>query len=746
MSNTESTILLLKNKLGKLEKERNEFLTEKILGIQNLILNKQSQSKEYNSDQNSIVEDLKDIDREVEVLEHVIKNSVSLAFNLIKPVKEKEKIISNITGLVDLLKVENQLKQLLNKIKNEKSKNSIENKISIIFEANTLIKINKVVFSNYRELFLKESADVLNYLTESFKDYKTQLNLKTNEEKVSLKECNRLINEMDKITVLTYKLTNDIKFMNNFFEVLCSFIIKIICSDKINEFSNVSKETLSANDFEKAKEILTEIEKLLIKIMLKTSHIINERKINYLKEFGDYKILYHLIEYMLSYIEKPIESLMELLINISKLMEDKTTMNDNLYFVCVLKSNVIASFENFKFVININYEKISIHESIEVKNEEEIQLKRQYNHPERKIVSNLSLSELNVSEISNKVSKTSTNSKIFNSLLYDLGNNYTNGEINFIKNKLILLFKEDSKNFTAILEENINAKFDELVSVSLHVLDDFFYILKESGTRAVETKNLQLALYIINNIETIISDDLRRLLDIKISAILMKSSSTKEKDIKYFSKDEPILSNKYTLGNLYLISCFNSYDQCKNNISDLLEKLKATIFENILESEMYDHSKIEMGSPYEDTINSTIKYFKENDYNLVESTLNDAESILESFDDILTLKIKNSFEFLALHIKASVDIINSTNYCIEVRNISNYEINDSFSNKFVEETSKLLKQWKWQLSENAFNKFMLVYTEFVSSYIENQLKLKKYTNYGIVILEKVSKIILNDRI
>ena len=49
----------------------------------------------------------------------------------------------------------------------------IENKINIILEASNLINSNHIVFDSYREQFLKESSDVLNYLQNSFNEMKS---------------------------------------------------------------------------------------------------------------------------------------------------------------------------------------------------------------------------------------------------------------------------------------------------------------------------------------------------------------------------------------------------------------------------------------------------------------------------------------------------------------------------------------------------------------------------------------------
>ena len=55
---------------------------------------------------------------------------------------------------------------------------------------------------------------------------------------------------------------------------------------------------------------------------------------------------------------------------------------------------------------------------------------------------------------------------------------------------------------------------------------------------------------------------------------------------------------------------------------------------------------------------------------------------------------------------------------------------------FIEETEKILHQWKMQLSEGAYNKFLEYYADYASSYIEKVLKRKQYSSYGVILLQK----------
>jgi hypothetical protein len=98
--------------------------------------------------------------------------------------------------------------------------------------------------------------------------------------------------------------------------------------------------------------------------------------------------------------------------------------------------------------------------------------------------------------------------------------------------------------------------------------------------------------------------------------------------------------------------------------------------------------------------------------------------------------MKIAFEFLINHIKSVADILNSNNFFIK-ENLEAAEQNDPFSTKFIEETEKILKQWKLQLSENNFNKFLTLYVEYTNIHIEKILHLKTFSNFGAILLEKV---------
>jgi hypothetical protein len=273
----------LQEKLKNLKNNKKEFLENKGVIIKKLI----SSREVGENDHLKLFEDIKEIDREVAGLEQIITTSINIAVSIINPVKEREKSINNISSTMDLLKIDNDIKSLLSNLKHEKK---IENKINIILEASNLIKLNHTVFDIYREHFLKESQDVLNYLKNNLNENKSKLfNLLNSEGKLNIKECNSLINEIDKNSILTYKLTNETSSMENFFSIICEYVIKAICKNKINEFSDSLNSLLqnstsnsvvsNSNNSVKLKEIIETLSRnFIVKIFLKIAAIINERK------------------------------------------------------------------------------------------------------------------------------------------------------------------------------------------------------------------------------------------------------------------------------------------------------------------------------------------------------------------------------------------------------------------------------------------------------------------------------------
>ena len=109
--------------------------------------------------------------------------------------------------------------------------------------------------------------------------------------------------------------------------------------------------------------------------------------------------------------------------------------------------------------------------------------------------------------------------------------------------------------------------------------------------------------------------------------------------------------------------------------------------------------------------------------------------------EIVHSKMKIAFEYFINHLKSIADVLNSNNFYIK-ENLEAAEQNDPFSSKFIEESEKILKQWKFQLSENNFNKFLTLYVEYTNKHIEKILLLKMFSNFGAILLEKVNNIII----
>jgi hypothetical protein len=659
----------LHNKLQQLKEDRKTFIEHKHLALDSIL----KQRHDYYSEQGGITEELNEVDREIESLEHVITNSVSLAISLINPIKEKERIRHNISRTIEYLEVENQIKKLLGKLKQE---GKVDNKIHIILEANGLIKINHFVFDTYREMFLKESQDVLSYLHTNFDELKGNLLNSVGKEGLQKGYLTGLLNELDRVGILTYKLTTDEVSMSELFDTIGEFIHRQTVKSRLTVITDQLK---SKGGVSSPNETITELKDMYSNLMKKIATVLNQRKLSYFREFGDYNIFNLLMKRIVKYLEPVFEKLANAVILVSESIPD----ND---VICEQLKNILESFELFKFFIfTLN-------------------------------------AKLNKQDFSffNKIGTT----------IYDLGERYCSKEIKFMKDKIVYLFREESKkSFT-------QGKYDDLLSENLHTIDDVFFILKISGNRAIESLNLQIGLAIINNIKILLQEDLIMLLDNKISTLLVKTDnkSTLYSDIKYICKDDPGLNYKYTNANFFLISCINSIDQSRNNITALLEDLKELIQENI-KSPAFDATKIELEGT--ESQGSTVEYFNKNQLELINNNFSDIEYILSRYDEFLVKKLRIAFEYLVPIIKSTVDTLNSSNYyIIGGEGINTLESAEAFSVKFIEETEKYLKQWKNQLSEGGFNKFIAIYTQHASEFIENLLMMKKYSQFGAIVLDK----------
>ena len=749
----------LAQRLKELTSSRKEFLSLKTQKIK--LINIQEPSKCINNINSNIKylfsEELSEIDQHVESLSSIIETSINIAKSIISPIVEKETILLNVDKTKTVLEIEKELKILLNTLENE---SIIEKKIEIILNANELINKNQNIFKSYHDKFMQKSLDVLSFLQTAYNSFKEKIiaiyntnifdSLENKEEaKEKNKEINLLIKEMEKNVILIYNLSNKKDFLFSFFEFLGDYVQKTECSDNLMKSIDIKIKKLKvANNLDnedESEKIKDEVIKMsniikikLQKIFLKVSHCIQERQKEYIllepqisennnnnldkneehinKENepiknNDEQIIFHkLLGIIISKIEPYQINLLKFLINIIEIMETNVILYTN-DLICIDSSFVISICEKFKFyitILNLKIEKYySIHNNL--------------NNPIQAFLNN------------------------FNSILYDLGEKYCNNELLFMKNNVVKLFEDDSTNYKDTLISCLDYNYDELSGNILNYIEDIFYIMKTSGERAVSTLNLQIALGIINHIKVILNEDLYFLLDFKIFQILNKQDNSISglneeyfksitKNIQYYCNDQPCLTDKNVYGNLYLISCLNSIDQTKDNIPLLLEELKNIVNQNIINSKIFDASLIKLLPDANE--NEQITYFKSSELEMINFAFNDINSITNRYDEFIQSKIKISFEYFYYKINSYIDILNNTNYVILQSNIANAEMSETFSSKFISESEKYLAQWKNQLSENLYEKFMDFYSEYVAGYIEIILKRKNFNNYGVILLQK----------
>jgi len=319
--------------------------------------------------------------------------------------------------------------------------------------------------------------------------------------------------ELDKNSSLIYKLTNNLEFKLVFFDVVSKQIIfSLFKNIKTKDIQTPSLENIDLNS------------KLFVNCLKKISSFIYERKSAYYKEFNDFILvklmLFHLIKNVTKNLDEYLSNVKEindkLVLKQTKLNQEKeqkqansnvnTTTNTNEYlkeldYLSNCIKYVIANFESFKFFCETINEKINIFHKINSKYTEEDEqnksnLRGQLNQLNSDILGPLFLSNIDIFE------KSTLN------LLHDLGREYANNEIKFMKENLRVIFKEESKKFNQIVENSLNLKFLDQDNESLNAVDNLFFILKHSGQRAISTMNLQLSLAIINHIKAIISEDL----------------------------------------------------------------------------------------------------------------------------------------------------------------------------------------------------------------------------------------------
>ena len=264
----------LKSRLNDLLASRKEYLVIKTNTINNLSNNN---SKNVKNAIEKTTDDLKEIDQQIEALSTIISTSVNIAMSIISPVQEKEQVITNISNTIDILETENVIKDLINKLEQE---NLIEKKIKIILEANNYIKTNPSIFESYRDKFMQKSLDVLSYLNTTYLSMQDKISFEHEKEAVEF------INEMDKTSILIFKLSNNTEQLITFFDFLSNYIRNIVCSEKkLNELKEKINQILSNQATVRKEDVIDIMKKIKViiqKIFIKISQNIQERQNTYL--------------------------------------------------------------------------------------------------------------------------------------------------------------------------------------------------------------------------------------------------------------------------------------------------------------------------------------------------------------------------------------------------------------------------------------------------------------------------------
>ena len=718
----------LKSRLATYQNNRKEYLSLKLQKLK--LINKSSSPSEFNLIKETNIkkllnEDLTEIDRQIESLSSIIETSKNIGNLIINSVNEKEIILNNINDTITILETEKKIQNIIKGLENEIN---TEKKIEIILKGKELININENIFREYNEEFMKKSMDVLSYLQTNFNSYKERI--LENIQNKNKEEIKGYIQEMEKNANLIYNLSNKKEHLFNFFHFLADYIQQTLCDISLIEYieNQIQKFRKVINGENNINLTIDEIKEEIInlfnlvkthlqKIFLKISHYIQERQKKYINlELNESStdnniiqdpLLYKLLSILINNLEPYLIKLIKYLIILIEFME-KNSSTFSYDLICVESSFVISICEKFKFYITILTSKIEKYYNLKNDNNSQI---------------NLFLNN-------------------FNSILYDIGEKYCSNELLFMKNNIIKLFEDESINYKDILLSLLDSTFEELSGNILNYIEDIFYILKTSGERAISTLNLQISLGIINHIKVILNEDLYYLLDFKISTNLAQEDDNNiidldnfksmTKNIKYYCNDLPSLNENNTYSNLFDISCLDSIEQTKENIPLLLEKLKHNVFQNIINSKIFDPSLIKLIEIEE----GEIKYFKNSELEMINFSFSDINSITNRYNDFIKRKLNLILGHLYYEMNSIIDVLNNTNYVISQSNISAIEMSETFSNKFISESKKYLNQWKFQLHENIYSIFIENYTEYAAGYIEKILSRKKFNNYGVILLQK----------
>ena len=729
----------LKSRLQKHSNNRKEFLALKTQKLKlmnksnssNLLL-KESNSINDTSLKNLLNEELSEIDLQIESLTSIIETSNNIGNLIINSVNEKEIILNNISNTITILETQKKIQNIIKELENEIN---TEKKIEIILKGKELININQNIFKEYNEEFMKKSKDVLSYLQNNYDSYKEKIIISINSVNKNKEEIKEYLQEMEKNVNLIYNLSNQKEYLYNFFHFLGDYIQQSLCDitfienieiqlQKFKKIINNENDPNSNLNIDNIKDDIINLSNIiktqLQKIFLKISHFIQERQKKYINiDFNinnnndinnkeEFPLIYQLLNILINNLEPYLIKLIKYLINIFELME-KNYFIFTHDLICVESSFVISICEKFKFYISILSSKLEKYYSIKTNSNSQI---------------NLFLNN-------------------FNSTLYDIGEKYCSNELLFMKNNIIKLFEDESINYKDVLLSLIDSNYEELSGNILNCIEDVFYILKTSGERSISTLNLQIALGMINHIKVILNEDLYFLLDYKISTNLAQEEENNinnlddfksmTKNIKYFCNDLPSLTDKNIYSNLFVISCLDSIDQTKENISLLLEKLKNNVYQQIINSKIFDSSLIKLNNDGDEI---DIKYFKNNELEMINFAFSDINNITNRYNEFIKNKLKLIFGHLYYEINSIIDILNNSNYVISQSDISAIEMSETFSNKFISESKKYLNQWKFQLNENSYSIFIEYYTEYSTGYIETILKRKNFNNYGVIVLQK----------
>ena len=272
--------------------------------------------------------------------------------------------------------------------------------------------------------------------------------------------------------------------------------------------------------------------------------------------------------------------------------------------------------------------------------------------------------------------------------ILELANTYISLESQLMQDTVTSLVSKIS--ITSYTEKNYSLTEVYNTGIIFEVIDEIFFSIQNAGTRGLGTFNINSICAILNNIATLISEEL-------IEGLAKK-----------FITSKVIWSTQFTSVNASIIVMLNLMTTCKKCVKKLVVNLDQQ-FNKIFggggnEVDMFKHCLASIGE-----------------------SEGKAKGIIDEF-------VENYLK--SLQISNLLGRFRTISYDLTLELHSDYEVNDPFALKLVKDLKGILKQWKLQLIGEVFEEFIDILSRDLSLAIETELKNKKFNELGSLQFQK----------